>query len=178
MPLPAEYSIWLRPAAADEAALLQTIGRLADLRGSERFAPHVTVQGDLARPLEQLRGALASLAGTTPVQRWRVQEVAHSEHFFRRIVLRFAPSAGFTALQAAAQAWSQTQQGLSPFPHLSLAYGEPHADDATVRQALEQEFLGREITLDRLSICHSSKSVPIPDWTYQTDHPLAASAGA
>ncbi|WP_394787582.1 hypothetical protein [Rhodoferax sp.] len=173
MSLPAEYSIWLRPAAADEAALVQTIARLADLRRGQRFAPHVTVQGDLAQPLEGLRGMLAPLARKIPVQRWRVEAVETSPHFFRCMVLRFAPCAAFKGMQAAAQAFSQTEQGLSPFPHLSLAYGEPHPDNTRLCQELATEFVGREIVLDRLSICHSSKSVPIPDWAYQTDYPLS-----
>jgi hypothetical protein len=172
MTVPAEYSIWLRPAASDEAALLQTIARLATLRGSERFAPHVTVQGDLAQPLDALRHMLAPLARKIPAQRWRVEAVECSPHFFRCVVLRFAPCAAFKGMQAAAQAFSQTQQGLSPFPHLSLAYGEAHPDNVHLSEELAAEFVGREMLLDRLSICHSSKNVPIPDWSYQADYPL------
>lgn len=172
MAAPAEYSIWLRPAASDEAALLQTIDRLASLRGSERFAPHVTVQGDLAQPLGALRHMLAPLARKIPVQRWRVEAVECSPHFFRCMVLRFAPCAAFKGMQAAAQAFSQTEQGLSPFPHLSLAYGSAHPDNARLSEELAAEFMGREMVLDRLSICHSSKNVPIPDWSYQANYLL------
>lgn len=172
MVAPAEYSIWLRPAAPDEAALLQTIDRLAALRGSERFAPHVTVQGDLAQPLDALRHMLAPLARKIPAQRWRVEAVECSPHFFRCMVLRFAPCTAFKGMQAAAQAFSQTELGLSPFPHLSLAYGEAHPDNARLCQELADEYVGREIVLDRLSICHSSKKVPIPDWRYLADYVL------
>ena len=172
MSVPAEYSIWLRPAAEDEAALVQTVDRLAALRGGPRFAPHVTVQGDLLQPLEGLRGLLAPLARKIPAQRWRVEAVETSPHFFRCLVLRFAPCAAFKGMQAAAQTFSQTAQGLSPFPHLSLAYGEPHPDNLRLSQELAAECVGREILLDRLSICLSSKNVPIPDWAYQADYLL------
>lgn len=174
MVVPAEYSIWLRPAIADEAALQQTIDQLADLRGGERFAPHVTVQGDLVQPLGELCRMLAPLARKIPAQRWRVEGVESSPHFFRCVVLRFAPCAAFKGLQAAAQAWSQTAQGLSPFPHLSLAYGEPHPDNTRLSQELAAELVGREIVLDRISICLSSKNVAIPDWAYQADYPLGS----
>jgi hypothetical protein len=173
MTQPAQYSIWLRPAAHDEAVLLQTIAHLADLRGGERFAPHVTVQGDLAQPLDALRNMLAPLARKIPAQRWRVEAVECSPHFFRCVVLRFAPCVAFTGLQAAAQAFSQTTQSLSPFPHLSLVYGNEPPDNAQLCQELAAEFVGREILLDRLSISLSSKSVPMPDWAYQADYTLA-----
>jgi 2'-5' RNA ligase len=172
MSLPAEYSIWLRPAAQDEAVLINTVAHLADLRGGYRFAPHVTVQGDLAQPLEGLRGMLAPLARKIPQQRWQVEAVEASPHFFRCMVLRFAPCAAFKGMQAAAQAFSQTEQGLSPFPHLSLAYGDAHPDNVRLCQELADEYVGREMVLDRLSICHSSKSVPIPNWRYLADYPL------
>lgn len=172
MLVPTEYSIWLRPAAPDEAALLQTIDCLATLRGGERFAPHVTVQGDLAQPLDALRHMLAPLARKIPAQRWRVEAVECSPHFFRCMVLRFAPCAAFRGMQAAAQTLSQTERGLSPFPHLSLAYGNVHPDNVRLSEELAAEFVGREIVLDRLSICLSSQNVPIPDWNYQADYVL------
>ena len=173
MPLSAPYSVWLRPAATDEAALVQTITRLSALYGGPLFAPHATVQGDLSLPLENLQTLLRPLAQTLPVQRWRVQAVECSPHFFRCIMLRFAPSDAFTTLQAATQAESQTEVGLSPFPHLSLAYGDGDPDLTGIRQRLAQEYVGREIVLDRLSICHSSKTLPIADWRYLADYPLA-----
>lgn len=173
MPLPAQYSVWMRPAPADEAALVHAIARVSAQYGGPLFAPHVTVQGDLALPLENLHSLVKAMADISLVQRWRVQAVECSPHFFRRAMLRFAPTDAFTALQAATHAASQTDVGLSPFAHLSLAYGEDCADGRDVHQALAQEFLGREIALDRLSICHSAKTVPIANWRYLADYPLA-----
>ena len=40
-------SIWLRPQAAQEAALHAVIDDLADAHGTVRFAPHLTVCGSL-----------------------------------------------------------------------------------------------------------------------------------
>ena len=173
MSLPAQYSVWLRPAATDETALVQTIARLSALYGGPLFAPHATVQGDLSLPLVNLQTLLQPLAQTLPVQRWQIQTVECSPHFFRCVVLRFAPSDAFTTLQAATQAGSQTEVGLSPFPHLSLAYGDKGPDLTGIRQRLAQEYVGREIVLDRLSICHSAKTVPIADWRYLADYPLS-----
>ena len=173
MALPAQYSVWLRPAAADEAALLQTIARLSPRCGGHLFAPHATVQGDLALPLQSLHTLLLLLARQLPVQRWRVQAVECSPHFFRSLVLQFAPTDAFTALQAAMQAGSHTDVGMSPFPHLSVAYGDKGPDLADLRQELSDVWLGHEIVLDRLSNCHSAKTVPIADWHYLADYPLA-----
>jgi len=160
-----EYSIWLLPAVAQEQILVDTVSRLSARLGGEVFAPHVTIQGDLGLPLESLSRSLEILAAEVPVQRWRVNEIECSEHFFRCLYLRLGREDAFDFLQGKAQAISGTAAGLSPFPHLSLAYGQPlTADHTRLREMLSSEFLGQEIVFDRLAISLSSKNVQIADW--------------
>ena len=168
----AEYSIWLLPEKTGESALSDLVARLAKRLGGTVFAPHVTVQGDLAMPLEELSRLTGALAERVALQRWRVQQVESSEHFFRCLYLRFGILPGFEALQLAVQAFTGTADGLSPFPHLSLAYGQAEAEHATARAELAREFAAQEIVLDRLAICRSSKNVPIADWSCLALYPL------
>lgn len=170
---PAQYSIWLLPRADHEAALAATIGRLSAELAGPLFAPHVTIQGDVALTPEQLSPALALLAARIPVQHWPVARVDGTAHFFRCLFLRFGAQPAFDEMQAASQALTGTAEGLSLFPHLSLTYGDAHAAYAMQRQQLTQEYGGRDIVFDRLAICRSSSHVPIADWTRLAQLPLA-----
>lgn len=172
MNTPSESSIWLLPAAAQESALSQTVVRLSGLLGGAVFAPHVTIQGNLALPLDTLARLTAELAERVMVQRWPVRQVERSEHFFRCLYLRFGAEPGFEALQGAVQAFTKTSEGLSPFPHLSLAYGEQSPDHARACMDLSRTFAAQEIVFDRLAISRSSKNVPIAEWQCLAQYPL------
>jgi hypothetical protein len=169
---PAQYSIWLLPEATCESRLLETVARLSVLLGGPSFAPHVTVQGDIALSLEPLRVVAQRMAQQCAPLRWTFAQVECSPHFFRCLYLRFAPAAEFAGLQQAARRLTGTVQGLSPFPHLSLAYGDPHPDNTGLCDILAQEFTGQEIIFDQIAICRSSKSVPIPQWDCLARFPL------
>jgi len=168
-----EYSVWLLPAAAQERSLAETITRLSVALGGERFAPHVTIQGDLCRPLDSLAVSLAALAARVPVQRWCVQQVERSNHFFRCLYLRFGQEPAFDFLQGEVQAISRTAEGLSPYPHLSLAYGNDYPGIGSLRTSLANEFDSLEIAFDRLAISLSSKVLPIAEWQCLAEYALS-----
>ena len=52
---PAQYSVWLLPDTQSEARLLETVARLSVLLGGPSFVPHLTVQGDIALPMERIQ---------------------------------------------------------------------------------------------------------------------------
>ncbi len=168
----AEYSIWLMANAEQDSALVQTVTSLSRSLGGENFAPHVTIQGDLAMPLPELSRLVGALAERLAVQRWRVQDVENTDHYFRCLYLRFGQEPGFEALQGAVQAFTGTGDGLSPFPHLSLAYGNAGPGHFSARAELAREFAGREMVFDRLAISRSSKNVAIADWQCLALYPL------
>ena len=167
-----EYSIWLLPEAILERTLQRTIVELAIVQGESAFFPHVTLQGDLCRSLEDLSGPVAGMAPDLPAQRWRVRAVECGDHFFRCLYLRFDADAVLAALQDRVRAFTGTADGLSPFPHLSLAYGT--LTDATRRACdeLAQHFTTREIVFDRIALVRSSKDVPIAEWRILEECPL------
>ena len=168
----AECSIWLLPAENQERQLQQTITKLSTALGGEVFAPHVTIQGDIDLPWTALTEPLGALAARMSVQRWSVKDIERSEHFFRCLYVRFGAEPMFDQMQASVQIFTRIATGLSPFPHLSLAYGEPQPDTAVWGDRLSAELKAEEIVFDRLSICRSSKTVPIAQWENLVVYPL------
>lgn len=162
----AEHSIWLLPNEAQGQALAALVGALAPGFCGQVFVPHATVQGDLARPLEALQRDVAALAAQTAVLPARVTALEHGPHFFRCLLLRLDAGSAFDTLQQRSAALNAGRAGLSPYAHLSLAYGE--ATDAALagvpRAAIERDWVGRTLILDRLAVVRSSQSVPIADW--------------
>lgn len=167
-----EYSIWLLPEAALERTLQRTISELAIVQGESAFFPHVTLQGDLCRSLEDLSGPVAGMARDLPAQRWRVRAVECGDHFFRCLYLRFDADVVLTALQDRVCAFTGTADGLSPFPHLSLAYGTVTDATRRARDELAQGFAAREVVFDRIAVIRSSKGVPIAEWRILEECPL------
>jgi hypothetical protein len=176
----AGYSLWLLPEPAVLAELTALVATLAPRFGQPAFMPHVTVQGDLAAAfaddLAVLCAHAEAMAAETAALTWRVEAVESTTHFFRCLYLRFADTPAFGALQARAQAATGTATGLSPYPHLSLAYGEALPDPAemaALKATLATRWTGRVLRLDRLALCRSSKDLPIADWRCVLTLPLA-----
>lgn len=171
-----EYSIWLLPNTADTARLNNSIALLSGHLGGPVFAPHVTIQGDISTELAPLSHLLERLAACQAPLRWRVDGVESSEHFFRCLYLRLSLTPAFGLMQQATQAITRTATGLSPFPHLSLAYGEPHPNIAGLLGPLAEHYEGQELVFDQLAVCRSSKNVPIEQWCILESHSLSPAA--
>lgn len=168
------YSLWLLPVAQDRAWLDPLIGRLAPVFGQPPFVPHVTVQGDLARPLAEVCEVALGIARELPVQRWPVRGIERSVHFFRAFYLRFDRTDAFVPLLERAARLAGTRNGLSPFPHLSLAYGT--LDDAAKAAQIEAIGTGiaaRTVAFDALAVALSGQRVPIEAWRLAAICPLA-----
>lgn len=167
-----EFSIWLLPEASQEALLARTIIDLAEQLGEGSFSPHVTIQGDVCQPQQILSRSVAQLAREFPVQRWRVQGVECGDHFFRCLYLRFGLDAALSAMQDSARLFTGTAEGLSPFPHLSLAYGTVGPHTVRAREGLAATLAGQEVVFDRLALVRSSKNVPLEEWATLEQYPL------
>ena len=160
----AEHSLWLLPEPAAQAELTALVQSLAPRFGQPAFVPHVTVQGDLAGDLATLSGQARAMAAATSPLAWRVEAVETTAHFFRCLVLRFPDTPAFAALQQGSAAATGTAVGLSPYPHLSLAYGSGMPGMAALQAEIAAAWQGRVLRLDRLAVCRSSKDIPIADW--------------
>ena len=168
------YSLWLVPEPEAREALTEVVARLAPRFATRAFAPHVTVQGDLPLRLKDVVERSAALAATMVAPVMRVRGIETSEHYFRTFFLALEWP-GFDALLARSAESFGTRDGLSPFAHLSLAYGTM---DDEAKAALAREFaarMPREVVFDRLAVTLSGKSVNIASWREVQAFALAAS---
>jgi hypothetical protein len=101
-----------------------------------------------------------------------VHDVERSDFFFRCLFLRFNRNAAFDGLQRQAQVLTGTADGLSPYPHLSLAYGQVQPQQLVLWEALRLRFAGQSLVFDHLAVCLSSKDTPVADWRCVFDAPL------
>ncbi len=123
-----EHSIWLLPREDQLAALRAQVQALAPRHEGHVFEPHVTLQGDLPLPLDAARALVDQLAGSTASLHWPVRAVEGTEHYFRSLYLRLDAGEAFERLGRACVQASGTPDGLSPYAHLSLAYGPTQGD--------------------------------------------------
>jgi hypothetical protein len=172
----AGLSIWLLPEAAQASLLDAIIMALSPHFLTPPFTAHVTLQGDLTLNESAGRALARSLSATRPALELALAGIGSSEAFFRSLYLPLQADAGFDALQAHCARLSATSAGLSPFPHLSLAYGDPR--EGIDRLALAAPHRARlealgTLRLDRLVLARSAKDIPIADWQILDSFPLA-----
>jgi len=159
-----EYSIWLLPESEQQCDLVELVDSLAARFGTETFTPHITIQGDLTLQLEQLSGAIAAISKSYGAQQWPVASIEGGDHFFRSLFLRFDEQPAYIDLKRDMQHISGTTEGLSLFPHLSIAYGldAKHKTPEIFREL--GTATPQVLRLDRIAIARSSKNVPIANW--------------
>ena len=167
-----DYSIWLLPKAAQLVLLTKIVGDLAERFGSPRFIPHVTIQGDLTIPFGALKEALQGIANEHTSQNWPVASIDGGEHFFRSLYVRFDKYPAYVSLKQSMRRISRTADGLSLFPHLSLAYGLTDAQKSAALFSALRQSLTEPFCFDRMVIARSSKHVPIADWECLTEFAL------
>ncbi len=159
------YSFWLVPEAPVERELGTLVRALAPVFGMPAFAPHATVQGDLdlaADDAEMLAREL--VAGESPLA-WRAWGLQWTEHPFRTFFVAFDRADRFNALRERSAKLTGSREGLSPFPHLSLAYGNlPVREKIARSRPLAGAIEGRTIKFDRLAVALSGKDIPVDEW--------------
>jgi hypothetical protein len=169
-----EYSIWLLPQEQDARRLDEVIGNLAPIFGIPSFPAHVTIQGDLNLELGVLRCATSALAEEFGVFDWSASTLAMSSHYFRSLYIALQDHPEFSRMQACATLLTGQDAGLAPFPHLSLAYGEP-STRVGKRELIDKYAgcgTGYPCRFDRLAVARSSKNIPIGDWALVDVFPL------
>jgi len=119
----AGFSLWLIPEGAVRHELRERIGTLSRRFATPFFEPHLTLVGGVSGSAALLRETAARVAGATRAFPVLFVSTAHSEDYFRCVVLE----ADLSSMLAAAHRAALTALGLTsapPFhPHLSLVYG-------------------------------------------------------
>ncbi|WP_413991287.1 2'-5' RNA ligase family protein [Labrys okinawensis] len=167
------HSVWLMPAAEDDALLSAIVADLAKAFGSEVFTPHLTLVED--RPVEaetltaQVRAIAAGIAPFTA----RIEGIKTGETFFRAFYALFEADGPILALKQRAIG-SIAASPLSAFmPHVSLAYG---VTDTPQRRRLswemDQRLAGHSIRFDRIGVVSSAQAIPIAEWQVRASVPL------
>jgi hypothetical protein len=168
----AEHSIWLLARDDQQDVLRQCVRRLAPRHDGHLFEPHVTLQGDLPTAIDAARALVDQLAAATPVLHWPVRSVEGTEHYFRSLYLRLDAGDAFDRLCRQCAQASGTDLGLSPYAHLSLAYGPTRGDAPALRTSLYEQFGAEPLVLDRIALARSGKAVPIEQWSLVHVRPL------
>ncbi len=167
------YSFWLLPESALESEFAKLVRALAPVFGMPAFGPHATVQGDLdlsADDAEMLAREL--VAGEGPLS-WRAWGIQWTEHPFRAFFVAFDRADRFRALTERSARLTGSREGLSPFPHLSLAYGAlPVREKIARSRPLAGAVEGRTMVFDRLAVALSGKEVAVEDWRIVATIPL------
>jgi hypothetical protein len=170
----AAYSLWLMPVEDDADLLEQIVAELAPVFGMPAFPPHVTVQGDLPLRLAAVTSIAVAVAGMARRQRWPVRGVETSEHPFRTFYVALDDADALAPMQECAAAAAGSRHGLSPFPHLSLAYGTLDAGRKAALVASVGARLPKALRFERIVVALSGASVPIPSWRALESFALAA----
>jgi 2'-5' RNA ligase len=173
-PVNVEHSIWLLAHAEQHAALRRRVEQLAPRHAGHVFEPHVTLQGEVPLDFAAACRLVDRLAAATPVLHWPVRAVESTEHYFRSLYLRLDAGPAFDAMRRLSAERSGTDEGLSPYAHLSLAYGATRGDAAALRERLGREHVGQAIEFDRLVLARSGQAVAIADWRVLHEASLAA----
>ncbi|MCC6380188.1 MAG: hypothetical protein IT519_15345 [Burkholderiales bacterium] len=167
------YSFWLVPEASLERELDKLVRALAPLFGMPAFSPHATVQGDLDLSAEDAEMLARRLVEEESPLAWRAWGIQWTEHPFRAFFVAFDRADRFRALTERSAKLTGTREGLSPFPHLSLAYGSlPVREKIARSRPLAGAIDGRTMTFDRLVVALSGKDVPIEEWKAVATIPL------
>lgn len=165
------HSIWLCPGGAADAELAAEIAELTRISGTDAFAPHVTLIGDLDGPPARTLELCRRHRPEGPVTA-RVTAVSATEAFFMALFLDVEPVPDLSPIRQAIGA--VLGRDLPEYrPHLSLAYGHaPELGGAALHADLAARHVGGRIVLDRLCVVASTRHRPIREWQVLHDIPL------
>ena len=159
------YSIWLEFDKKSTATLKDDISTLATKYGSPKFHPHMTLIGDIDRPVDQVTYLTERFAECSHPSSLEIQKVGVTNNYFMALFLAVdIPAELAKARESFARSATPSSYTLDD-PHISLAYGDinSNASDAVVSQ-LKSKYIGMSLGVCGLSVVESSKSIPVDDW--------------
>jgi 2'-5' RNA ligase len=117
-------SLWLVPEPRWEARFAKLIDGLSAEWGTPRFAPHVTLLGNVKSSEREIRAEAARLAAELGPIRLRFLEIGWSDQFYRAFYVVVEREPALLRARAAATEALQQAPASDYLPHLSLAYGK------------------------------------------------------
>jgi len=169
MPDTDSYALWIMPEGDAYKLTNSYITKLSDAYDLPKFEPHVTLLGSVHSPDAS---TLQALAHSLPPFRIRfASQPQYLDEYFRCLFLKAHETPELVAtFSKASQLFGF--EGLTYFPHLSLAYG-----DLSVETKLEMiQSLGEipeiEFEARHLSLVSASTGKPISSWKVVERFPL------
>ena len=159
------HSIWLLPAAADEALLQTEIDELALRFGTPRFRPHLTLVEDMNRSVDELAPLATGIGFGIAAFDAPVREIAAGDLHFRSFYALFDNAGPLRELKKRAIA-AIAPGTLDEFmPHISLLYGVADGPQKrAAREAVAARHVGRRIGFDRVAVVAAAQEIPVADW--------------
>lgn len=162
---PQPHSVWLCPEARFAALLQDEIARLTAISGTDVFAPHVTLLGDLTADPRATSDHCGRVADAQDPLSVTVKGLGQTDQYYMSLFLDLDAPARLRDMRAEL---GMSLLGAVPGgfrPHISLAYGVKTGGMPTEDlRRLERAFLDQTFCLDRIGVVASAQEVPISAW--------------
>jgi 2'-5' RNA ligase len=170
------FFLWLLPPTPVCDRFASLIDTLSRRWGTPRFSPHITLVGSLDSPLDEIVARLTTLAADLAPVPVRLTHLGWTEQYFRCLFMRAERTPPLLAAHETASARLDRPTDADFMPHLSLIYGNLHAEQ---KQKVVEEIAGRFNTAfeaDHIGLCLADG--PPEQWqllrTFAlTGHPVA-----
>ncbi len=164
-----KYSLWFRPVGGAEQVLQQSVAKLAEAYGTELFQVHVTLLGNIERPLPEVVAKVKQITTELEPFELTLGAVDFSNTYFQCLFARIQTTATLmNAFDVTARMFDRDPQQFY-MPHLSLVYGN--------FTMVDREKMAAVVTVPQVSFWVNQieiiKSAPHPrDWQTVATVPL------
>jgi len=158
-------SIWLLPDEPGFSDLWRHIDQIAERSGSPRFAPHVTLLGDLPVGIDVLEAVVAPVVFEFLETEFEVTGVSQGDSFHKSLYLDLKCRPSLSASQRAIEhALPKTAFPRAFQPHISIAYGSISLDEKSRFQHEMVELVGDKFRCGRVALVRSNQNLAVEDW--------------
>jgi 2'-5' RNA ligase len=138
------FSLWLMPTGEVYLALANLISDLSKKYSSPRFAPHVTLLGELNGSHEEIESRASRLSVNLRPHVIKLSKVEYLDEYFRSLFVRVEETEEVLQANLRARDIFSRRNDAKYFPHLSIMYG--NFPSATKDEIIRK--IGREFTLE------------------------------
>ena len=137
------FSLWLMPTGEVYDALENLISDLSKGYSSPRFAPHVTLLGELTGSYEEIETRASRLSVNLRPYAIKLTKLEYLDEYFRSLFIRVEETDKIIEANLRAREIFNRQKDPKYMPHLSILYGD--FPSATKDKIIEK--IGRECSL-------------------------------
>ena len=137
------FSLWLMPTGDAYHALANLIFDLSKEYSSPRFAPHVTLLGELHGSEEEIRSRTSRLSANLKPYAIDLTRIEYLDEYSRSLFIRVEETEQVMQTNLRARSIFDRQRGPKYMPHLSILYG--NFASTTKDEVIEK--IGREFRL-------------------------------